>query len=385
MKKRPATVASSVAAAIAIAIVAALFVAGNNNDILQDKTIRLGYFPVVGHAIPIVGMERGIFGEYMPSDVRIKTMIFDSGPQVVESMFAGSLDLAYVGPGPAINAFLNSEDGSIRVLSGAASGGTSFVMHPSADSLHSFDFAHKKIAAPQIGNTQDVSLRHYIVEQGLQTTDKGGTVTVYNIPNPDIVTLFVKGEIDGAWVSEPWATMLVEEYDGVRLFQEEELWPNGEFATVLLIADTNYVSENPALISKWLDAHQNIAQIINLDKDAAGLEFNNFLSKHFGQQLDSDVVRISVHNTKVTTSPLKDTVYEFAQRADALGYMGRGAYDLSELFFENNATATSTIIIIDDNDDDNDDDDDNDVMSVEDLSHNKMSLDESDVYFKSVQ
>lgn len=326
-----------VVVAAASAITVTLFVINDNaSDTLDIKTIRVGYFPVVGHAIPIVGIEQGIFQEHVPSNVRIKTMVFDSGPQVVESMFAGSIDIAYVGPGPAINAFLNSENGRVRVLSGAASGGTSFVIHPDVASLSDFDFAYKKIAAPQIGNTQDVSLRHYIVDQkGLETVDRGGTVTIYNIPNPDIVTLFVKGEIDGAWISEPWATILVEEHNGVRLFQEEELWPNGEFATVLLIADTNYINANHNVVSKWLDAHHKVEKIINSDKDAAGVEFNNFLLKHFGQQLDPDIVRISVQNTKVTISPLKDTVYEFAQRADALGYMGRGTFDLSDLFFEN--------------------------------------------------
>ena len=330
-------VAYGVAAGVAttVVIIATLFVVDNVDDTTENysKTVRLGYFPVVGHAIPIIGVERGIFQDFMPSDVQIKPLVFDSGPQVVESMFAGSVDIAYVGPGPAINAFLNSEDGQIRVLSGAASGGTSFVVHPDVFSS-SFDFAHKKIGVPQIGNTQDVSLRHYLSTLGLQTTEKGGTVTVYNIPNPDIVTLFLKGEIDGAWVSEPWATILVEQYDGIRLFYEEELWPNGQFATVLLIANTDYTDANPDILHGLLLAHYNVEQLINSDANMTSTSFNNFLYGHFGQKLDPDIVYVSVHNTEVTTDLLEDTVYEFAQRADALGYMGRGSYDLSDLFYE---------------------------------------------------
>ena len=300
------------------------------------ESIRVGYFPAVGHAIPIIGMERGIFDEHMPG-VRVEPKIFDSGPQAVESMFAGSIDIAYVGPGPALNAFLNSENGRIRILSGAASGGTSFVAHPGSASGDRFDFAHKRVAAPQIGNTQDVSLRHHIAGQGLETADKGGSVVVYNIPNPDIVTLFVKGEIDGAWVPEPWATILVEEHGGLRLFYEESMWPDGKFATVLLIADMAYARDHPDVISAWLDAHDNAAKVINSDKDAAGVEFNEFLQSHFGQRLDGSVVNAAVHNTLVTTDPLVDTVYEFAERADRLGYMGRGevgSRDLSGLFSE---------------------------------------------------
>ena len=311
---------------------------GGGSDAQHAKSIRLGYFPVVGHAIPIVGLEQGIFQERLPG-VRIDARVFDSGPQVVESMFAGSIDVAYLGPGPAINAFLNSEDGRIRILSGAASGGTSFVMHPDVASPE-FDFAHKRVAAPQIGNTQDVSLRHYMAERGLMAADRGGSVVLYNIPNPDIVTLFVKGEIDGDWVSEPWATVLVEGHGGVRLFYEESMWPGGEFATVLLVADMGYVEANPGVIRAWLDAHEESARVINSDKDEAGVAFNEFLLKHFGQQLGPEVVRTAVHNTKVTTNQLDGTVYEFAERADRLGYMGRGGYDLSGLFLFENVTAT---------------------------------------------
>lgn len=340
MSRIPAAAAASAVAVAIIVITVVVVVAatpaptavGGGAVQPDQRVLRLGYFPVVGHAIPIVGVEQGIFSRYLP-DVRIESRVFDSGPQVVEAMFAGSIDVAYVGPGPAINAFLNSgESDTIRVLSGAASGGTSFVMHPDSASPE-FDFAHKRIAAPQIGNTQDVSLRHYMEQRGLQASDRGGNVVVYNIPNPDIVTLFVKGEIDGAWVSEPWATILVEEYGGVRLFYEEEMWPGGKFATVLLIAGESYVQENRDIVDGWLGAHGEAAKVINSDRDAAGVMFNDFLLDHFGQQLDPGVVREAVHNTEVTVDPLSGTVYEFAERADRLGYMGRGSYDLSDLFF----------------------------------------------------
>lgn len=330
-----AAVSAAAVAIIAIAVVAAApapAAVGGGAVQPDQRVLRLGYFPVVGHAIPIVGIEQGIFSKYLP-DVRIEPRVFDSGPQVVEAMFAGSIDVAYVGPGPAINAFLNSDESdAIRILSGAASGGTSFVMHPNAASPE-FDFAHKRIAAPQIGNTQDVSLRHYMEQRGLQASDRGGSVVVYNIPNPDIVTLFVKGEIDGAWVSEPWATILAEEHGGVRLFYEEEMWPGGKFATVLLIAGESYVQENRDIVDGWLGAHEEAAKVINADRDAAGVTFNDFLLDHFGQQLDPGVVREAVYNTEVTADPLSGTVYEFAERADRLGYMGRGSYDLSGLFF----------------------------------------------------
>ena len=145
-------------------------------------------------------MGKGIFAEHLGEDVKIETKVFDSGPQAIESLFANSVDLAYVGPGPAINGFLNSNNQNVKILAGAASGGASFIVHPDSEINSAADFAGKKIAAPQIGNTQDVSLRHFLAENQLKPAEKGGNVVVYNIPNPDIYTLFVKGDIDGAWL-----------------------------------------------------------------------------------------------------------------------------------------------------------------------------------------
>ncbi|WP_232212375.1 ABC transporter substrate-binding protein [Candidatus Nitrosopumilus sediminis] len=218
-------------------------VALNSSNASDENKLRIAYFPNIGHAIAIVGMEKGFFETSLGNTTQIETRVFDSGPQAIESLFANSIDLAYVGPGPAINGFLNSENHNVKILAGAASGGASFIVHPLSEINSASDFAGKKIAAPQIGNTQDVSLRYYLSENGLKSAEKGGSVVIYNIPNPDIYTLFVKGDIDGAWVAEPWATILETELNGKRLFHEEELWPNQEFASVLLIANTNFVEK----------------------------------------------------------------------------------------------------------------------------------------------
>ncbi|MBT8243572.1 MAG: ABC transporter substrate-binding protein, partial [Nitrosopumilus sp.] len=226
--KTLALIATSIVGVILLSVVG---ISLSSNDESNQNKIRIAYFPNIGHAVPIVGMEKGFFEKNLGEQAHIETRVFDSGPQAIESLFANSVDLAYVGPGPAINGFLNSENHNIKILAGSASGGASFIVHPESEIILASDFTGKKIAAPQIGNTQDVSLRYYLSENGLKTADKGGSVIVYNIPNPDIYTLFVKGEIDGAWVAEPWATILETELNGQRLFFEEELWPNQEFAS----------------------------------------------------------------------------------------------------------------------------------------------------------
>ena len=299
----------------------------------NDNKLRIAYFPNIGHSIPIVGMEKEFFQTSVGNLTLIETRVFDSGPQAIESLFANSVDLAYVGPGPAINGFLNSENNNVKILAGAASGGASFIVHPESEIYSASDFAGKKIAAPQIGNTQDVSLRHYLSENGLKPAEKGGSVVIYNIPNPDIYTLFVKGDLDGAWIAEPWATILETELNGKRLFHEEELWPNHEFASVLLIGNADFVEENPELIKKLLVSHHDTATWINQNPVETRIIFNDFLNSHLGQSLSDNVVDIALSNLVITSDPLPDSVHSFAEKADALGYLGRNGYDLSGIFY----------------------------------------------------
>ena len=87
------------------------------------------------------------------------------------------------------------------------------------------DLGGKKFASPELGNTQDISLRKYIVNNGFKTVENGGNVTIVPVANADILTLFLKKEIDGAWVPEPWATRLVNEANGKIFVDERDLWP----------------------------------------------------------------------------------------------------------------------------------------------------------------
>jgi len=263
----------------------------------------------------------------------IEIKIFDSGPQVIESIFARSIDLAYVGPGPAINGFIKSEHEMI-IISGAASGGASFIVHPNSEINSVEDFSGKKIAAPQIGNTQDVSLRNYLLENGLAPAQKGGSVVIFNIANPDIYTLFVKGEIDGAWVPEPWATIFVQELGGKRLFYEEDIWPNKEFASVLLIGRTDYIEKHPEIIQKWIESHDKTVNWINTNPNKSEVIFNEFMEKTLGKPLPEAIVSESLSNLEITSDPIPESIAIFAQRADSLGYLGRNGYDLQGIFYD---------------------------------------------------
>ena len=321
---------SGIVVIVAIAITITSF--SDSDQINQDK-IRVAFFPSIGHIIPIVGLEEKIFEKGIGEEKQIETKLFDSGPQVIESIFSGSIDVAYVGPGPIINGFLKSDGKDIKILSGAASGGASFIIQPNSglESLENFD--GKRIASPQISNSQDVSLRYYLESHGLKSVEKGGTVFVLNISNPDIYTLFAKGDIDGAWVPEPWATILVQELDGIRLFNEEKLWPNEEFASVLLIVRTEYLENNPETVQKWVESHEKTVTWINSNPDESKSLFSNFLIDYMGKSLPTKIIDESFSNITITSDPIKNSVIIFAERADSLGYLGRDGYNLDGIFY----------------------------------------------------
>jgi len=307
----------------------------------SGNEIRVAFFPSISHAVPIVGIENNIFQENLTEQKIIEVKIFDSGPQVIESLFAKSIDLAYVGPGPIINGFLKSNGQDLKILAGAANGGASFIIQKDSglDSIENFQ--GKRIASPQISNTQDVSLRHYLSTHGLEPVEKGGTVFVLNISNPDIYTLFAKGDIDGAWVPEPWATILVEELGGVRLFNESRFWPEKQFSSVLLIGRTNFIEQNPEVVEKWILSNQKTAEWINSNPDKTKMIYNEFMQDYMGKTFSKKIVDESFSNLEITSDPIKNSVLTFAERADSLGYLGRSGYNLDGLFYNENISQNS--------------------------------------------
>ncbi|MCE9653621.1 MAG: aliphatic sulfonate ABC transporter substrate-binding protein [Nitrosarchaeum sp.] len=324
---------------VGISLILAVGIIVKSDRTAPENKIRVAYFPNLTHAVPIIGMERGTFAQQIGNYTVIEPVLFDSGPQVIESIFAGSVDIAYVGPGPAINGFLKSEHHDVKILSGAASGGVSFIVHPNSKINSVADFNGKKIAAPQIGNTQDISLRTYLSENGLKPAEKGGSVIVLNVPNSDIYTLFAKGDIDAAWVPEPTATLLVQKLNGTRLFNEEDIWPEHRFASVLLIAREEYVNQHPQIIHKWLEANQQTIDWINSNPEQTRILFNQFLKRELGKSLSDNLIDESLSNLEITSDPVVNSIETFAKRADSLGYLGRHGYDLNGIFFDINSNS----------------------------------------------
>ena len=315
----------------------------NNEVSSQSRTLRIGYFPNLNHAQAVIGLQQeGDFQRILKANnsngndgVKIESFVFNAGPSAIEALFGGQIDVAYVGPNPAINGYLASGGQGIRIISGVASGGASFVVRNDSGIESMKDLGGKKFASPQLGNTQDVALRKYLMDNGFKTTENGGNVTVVPITPADILTLMLKMEIDGAWVPEPWATRLVKEANGKIFVDERELWPpDGNFVTANIIARTDYLKENPDIIKRLLQAHIDKTVWINENKEQAITTFNGALKKITGKTIPEDEIRDALMRLEFTYDPIKESLLKMADNAYELGYLRNGGskMDLSNIF-----------------------------------------------------
>jgi NitT/TauT family transport system substrate-binding protein len=289
------------------------------------KTIRIGYFPNINHAQAVIGLGKGDFQKALGNNVKVETFQFNAGPSAIESLLAKRIDISYIGPNPAINGYVVSDGKGVKVIAGATSAGASFVVRNDAGINSIKDLGVKKFASPQLGNTQDVALRKYLLDNGFKTTENGGNVTVVPVANPDILTLFLKKDIDGAWVPEPWATRLLKEANGKIFVDERELWPpEGKFVTANIIVRPDYLKENPDVIKKLLATHVNETQWINNNKEDAIKEFNIQLKKLTRQNIPEDVLTESLTRLEFTYDPIKQSLFKSANDAYDLGFLAKG-------------------------------------------------------------
>jgi NitT/TauT family transport system substrate-binding protein len=240
--------------------------------------------------------------------------------------------VAYVGPNPAINGYLKSDGQALRIISGASSGGAVFVIRNDSGINDIHDFAGKKFASPQLGNTQDVALRSYLLKNRYKTSENGGSVTVIPAKTADIVTMMTKKDIDGAWVPEPWGTILAKQANGKIFLDEIDLWPNGEFATALIVARTDYLNSHPDVIQKLLEAHVKETIWIKNNKDDAIKSFNEQVQKLTGKTIPNDVISQALSRMEITYDPVKSSIDKSADDAYSLGFLGDKKPDLSNIF-----------------------------------------------------
>ena len=285
----------------------------------------------------MVGKANGWFAKALGTNVMIKWTTFNAGPAAIEALFAGAIDMTYIGPNPAITGYVRSHGEALRIIAGATSGGAALVVRNDSGIQKPEDFHGKKVATPQLGNTQDLALRAWLKMHGLQSIDKGGDVQVMPMANPDQLTLFQKKSLDAAWAPEPWATRLIREGNGHVFLDERSLWPQGQFIACHLVVATKFLHDNPEIIRNWVRAHVELTEWINGHLAEAKNILNEQIQKETGKALSRAVLDEAFGRLQVTYDPLSSSLMTAARAAFDAGFMGKempelkGIYDLTIL------------------------------------------------------
>ena len=277
------------------------------------STLRLGYFANVTHAAAVLGVADGTFAKAL-GGTKLETQVFNAGPAAIEALNANAIDAAFLGPSPAINSFVKSKGDSLRIVAGATDNGASLVVKSSITSAA--DLKGKTIATPQLGGTQDVSLREYLFKNGLKVQTNGGSdVDVVNQDNSQTLDLFKSGQVDGAWLPEPWASRLVIDAGAKTLVDEKTLWPNQEFPTTILIVGKSFLEQHPDTVKALISGELAAINEISTDPVKSSAAINDAIGKLTGKKLSDAVIASSFKNIKVTDDPLASTYNASSQHA----------------------------------------------------------------------
>ena len=297
---------------IVILVLALILTAANFGCSDQTPTIRVAYFPNVTHAQALIMKQRSTLEASMDG-VTVDWQAFNAGPSVIEAMFAGQIDIAYVGPVPAINAFIKSE-GDIRVIAGAAYGGAELLVAKDSGITDIGDLAGKTVAIPQLGNTQHLCLLALIRKHDLSPVSDGGTVDVIAVSNSDIQGLLDRGELDAALVPEPWASLL-EKNSGALVLPFE----GNDAVTTVIIVRKDFLDKYPELVEKFLVLHSEITADIEVNPDSAKSDINAQIELLTGSMISPDILDLAFSRITFSDCIPAGSLEEYAEICRSIG------------------------------------------------------------------
>lgn len=304
----------------------------------EKVVLRVGHFPNVTHAQAVIahGLSRtgrGWFEERLGPDVEVQWFVYNAGPSAMEAIFARSIDLTYVGPNPAINAYLKSQGEEIRIVAGGCSGGAALVVQSDGRIKTDEDFRGKKIATPQFGNTQDVAARAWLESKGLHITMTGGDASVIPTANPDQLSLFQQGQMDAVWTIEPWVSRLEQEANGKIYLEESSLWKDtgGKYVTTHLVSSVKFLKERPDLLKKWIAAQVELTKWINDHPDEAKRILNEEMKVETTKALPQATLDSAWKRLEITYDPVRASLLKSAEDAYRIGFL-KEHLDLSRIY-----------------------------------------------------
>ena len=301
----------------------------------STTVVRIGYFANINHGQALVGLFNGDYQKALGPNVQIQTFLFNAGPTEMTALLAGQIDMGYVGPSPAVNAYIASNGTAIRILSGATAAGALFVVTDSSGIKNASaggvaaQLMGKTFLAPQLGNTQDIALRLYLEENHLVP---GVNVTVQDTSNSNIVTAIVGGKADGAWVPQPYGSLILSKAKAHLFLDERSLWPGGNFSTTELVASESFIKAHPDVVSRIVGAHVDETIWMNSHKTQAVQVMNSTIRYITGSGISSIVLNNTLTTLSFTYDPLESSVQVQAQNAFTLGFLGKTAPNISGLF-----------------------------------------------------
>jgi NitT/TauT family transport system substrate-binding protein len=307
-----------------------LFAALVSSSVSGETKIRVGHFPNITHAQGVIAhalsrQGKGWFEQRLGADIKIEWFVYNAGPSAMEAIFAKSIDLTYVGSGPALNAYTKSNGQEIRLIAGAANGGSGLVVQSDQNLNVPSDFRGKKIATPQLGNTQDISCRAWLTEGGLKITQLGGDAQVLPTQNPDQLGLFRGKRIDAVWTVEPWLSRLEQEASGKVIVEEKEV------ATTILVSSVKFLNEQRDLAKKFAQAHAELTDWIIKNPDEAQRLIKAELVEETKSDMTPQVIASAWKRIVFTSETPRSAVEKFMQNSVRAGFI-KTAPDLSKLF-----------------------------------------------------
>ncbi len=296
----------------------------------KNVVLRVGYFPNITHAQGMIGSDstsqnRGWFEQRLGDGVTVQWFAFNAGPSAMEAILAGSVDLTYVGPNPALNAYIRSRGEEIRVLAGSALGGAALVVGKNSGITKPTDFKGRTVATPQLGNTQDVAARAWLKKQGYRITLTGGDVSVVPMANPDQLNLMNLGKVDAVWTVEPWVSRLEQEA-GARVYLEQP-----DAVTTILVSSAKFLREQPALAAKFRAAHVELTAWINAHPEEAREQVRAGLSRAVKREIPASLVAHAWPRIRFTDELKSAQLESFVTDARSVGFL-RDAIPLDRLF-----------------------------------------------------
>jgi NitT/TauT family transport system substrate-binding protein len=291
------------------------------------RVVRAGHFPTVTHAQGLVAQGgsragKGWFEERVGPGVSITWFEYNAGPSAMEALLAGELDVTYVGPSPALNAYVKSKGEDVRVVAGAARGGAALVVQGDGRIAKPADFRGRKVATPQLGNTQDVACRAWLTSNGFKVTPTGGEVTVVPTQNPDQLSGMVRGDLDAAWTVEPWVSRIETEAKGKVLVEETDA------ITTVLVASAKFLRDEPALAGRIVKAHEELTAWINANPAEAQRLVVDELKAETRSAVSADLIAHCWPRLKFDASIAPGAFDPFVAAAKAAGFL-KDAGDLS--------------------------------------------------------